>query len=619
VVAGSPVYAQTYQEVASLVGLQLDHTVADICNPPLSAGSAWGDYDNDDDVDLMVTGHGASSRLYQNQGDTDFDGLPDFIDVAVAAGVDAPAEISISAVFIDYDNDGDQDLYVSNWGGNQLFENQLIESGSAVFTDVTATAGLADEGRAITTAWADFDNDGFLDVYLAKHRECGDNENSGDRLYRANGDGTFANVTAWLCDGCDEIETSLSFAPAWLDYDNDGDLDLYVVNDAIQAFNAANQLWQNQGPDDQNPGQWKFENVTVAAGADIRLNGMGQGVGDIDNDGFLDIAMSNVGANVLLHNQGDGTFADITQSAGVDRAQVPDGSGVSTTWGTVFFDYNNDGRIDLYFTAGNIADNPTPVQTNAMFRNDGGLSFTDVSDETGLNSSLRGRNVSTVDFDADGWIDVFDGNFAYAPALYHNDSAALGLQDNWLQITVEGTVDNRDAIGTRIWATTPAPATQTREINTGPTHGGGDERVAHFGLRQANRASVKVRWPNGAEQELGNFDANQRVHIVQNLLLGDVDPDTTTLQITGADPGDSVVLGMGLQAGSRPVPGCPGVTLDITNARRVDTETADGIGVATLTSPTPQSLAGRTVLYQAFESNSCRTSNVVEFTFPVVP
>ncbi len=620
-VGGAVLLAQTFQNVAGDVGLQLDHTVAGICGPPLSPGSAWADYDADGDVDVMVTNHGASNRLYQNQGDTTLDGLPDFLDVALAAGVDAPTEISISAVFIDYDNDGDQDLFVTNWGGNQLFENQLIESGSATFTDVTATAGLADTGRAITTAWGDFDNDGFLDVYLAKHRECPDPENSADVLFHANGDGTFTDVTSWLCDGCDEIGFGLSFAPSWLDYDNDGDLDLYVVHDAIMAFNSENRLWQNQGPDLQNPGQWLFEDVSAAAGADIRLNGMGQGVGDIDNDGFLDLAMSNIGSNVLLHNQQDGTFADISASAGIERTSVPDG-GISITWGTVFFDYDNDGRLDLYFVAGNIQDNPTPIQKNAFFRNNGDLTFTDLSASVGLDSPSRGRNVSTVDFDGDGWVDVFDGNFGYPPALYHNDSAALGATNSYLQFTVEGTVDNRDAIGTRLWASV-AGVTQLREINSGPSHGGGDSRVAHFGLRGANRANVSVKWPNGAEQDLGEFTANQRVHVVQNLVLGAPSPGVAgglnDLQITGSDPGREVVLTMGTRPGTKTIGQCPGVLLDIENARRVDKELSDAIGVAGLQSTVPGRFAGRTLRFQAWEIGTCRVSNVVTFTFPAAP
>ncbi len=614
----SVVSAQTFQDVGVDVGLTQDHTVAPICVPPLSAGSAWADYDGDDDVDLMVTNHGGANRLYQNQGDTDFDGLPDFLDVAVAAGVDAPTEVSMSTVFIDYDNDGDQDLFVSNWGGNQLFQNQLVESGSATFTDVSVTAGLADEGRTITSAWGDFDNDGNLDVYLAKHRECAGFENSADRLFQSNGDGTFSDVTTFLCDGCDEIEFGLGFGPAWLDYDNDGDLDLYVVHDAIQEFNSANQLWENQGPDAENAGVWNFANVTVASGTDIRLNGMGLGVGDIDNDGNLDLAMSNIGENVLLHNQGDGTYSDISASAGIERPTLPGGE-PAITWGTIFFDYDNDGRLDLYLVAGNIADLAEPDQTNVFFRNNGDLTFTDMSVATGLNSPLRGRNVTTVDFDEDGWVDVFDGNFGYAPGLYHNDSAALGASNNWLQVTVEGTVDNRDGIGTRIWAAVPSGVEQLREITSGPSHGGGEERVAHFGLRNSNRADLRVRWPNGAEQDLGRFDGGQRVHVSQDLVIEALSPGVigaNDLTISGADPGRDVVLTMGLQPGSKTIGQCPGVLLDIQNARRADRATSDSIGVATATANLPALVAGRTVLFQAWEIGTCRVSEVFEYTFP---
>ncbi|MCP5008946.1 MAG: choice-of-anchor D domain-containing protein, partial [Aestuariibacter sp.] len=231
---GSVPTGDTYSNVTSIVGMTTTVTPhASICDkPPMASGSAWADYDNDGDQDVYMTNHGGANYLYRNDGDTGSDGLPDFTNVAASLGVENASLLSVSAVFIDYDNDGDQDLYVSNWDGNSLFENQLIESGSVSFVDVAATAGVVDGGRAITTGWADFNNDGHLDLYVAKHRRCGGDPQAEDHLYESNGDGTFTNVSSYLCGGastCAQL-TGLGFTPGWFDYDNDGDQDLYLVN-----------------------------------------------------------------------------------------------------------------------------------------------------------------------------------------------------------------------------------------------------------------------------------------------------------------------------------------------------------------------------------------------------
>ncbi len=479
-----PAVPRTFADVAAQVGLVLSHELGSICNPPIGSGSAWADYDNDGDIDLFVTNRGGPNHLYRNDGDTDSDGLPNFTDVAVGAGVDDPSGAGHGAVFVDYDNDGDQDLYVTNWGGNTLYQNQLIETNSAVFVDVTAVAGVGDAGRAITAAWADFDQDGFLDLYIAKHKQCSDDPQSQDHLFHNKGgdgssDVTFTDVTGWLCPGgaapCAQV-LGLGFSPGWLDYDNDGDLDLYLVNDDIgQAF-YPNVLWRNDGSD--GLGGWVFTDVSTFAGADQSLNGMGLGVGDYDNDGWLDLAFSNIGPNFLLRNLGNTTFDDVSAAAGIQRATLP-GGGTSITWGTVFFDHDNDSWLDLMFVAGNTGPGGYP---NAFFGNNRDGTFTDLSVSSGLDDSGRGRNASIVDFDGDGFVDVFIGNYGETPRLFHNRSLQQGNSNQWITLTVEGTDSNRDGIGTRLLLTTPDAVTQIREINSGPTHGGGDYRAAYFGL-----------------------------------------------------------------------------------------------------------------------------------------
>ncbi len=501
----------TYQEVAADVGFVLSHDYAAICTPetntPIGSGSAWADYDNDGDIDLFVTNHGGANYLYRNDGDTDSDGLPNFVDEAAAMGVDDPTGVGHSAVFIDYDNDGDQDLYVTNWGANNLYQNQLIESGSVSFVDVTAVAGVADGGRGVTTAWADYDNDGHLDFYIAKHKYCLDDSMSEDHLYHNNGDGTFTDVTTFLCGGasvCNQTD-AYGFSPGWFDYDNDGDQDLYVVNDRLDDRFDYNTLWRNDGPD--GVGGWLFTDVSAAAGVDLSVHGMGLGIGDYDNDGWYDVAFSDVGPSHLLRNNGDGTFADTSDVSGVTDLTN------SLTWGTAFFDYNNDQWSDLLIVAGWLMESPVAF-SNFLLENNADGTFTDVSVSSGVADTGRARSASIVDFDGDGWVDFYVGNLGEAPLLYHNVSSLQGNTNHWLNFTVEGTESNRDGIGTRIYVTA-GTETMMRDITSGPTHGGGDYRAAYFGLGAETEGTVEVHWPNGVVENLGTITADQQLHLVE--------------------------------------------------------------------------------------------------------
>lgn len=499
----------TYADVTGQVGISAVHTLhGTICGaPPIGSGSAWADYDNDGDYDVYMTNHGGANYLFRNDGDTNSDGLPDFTDVAGTLGVQRSADLSTGVNFVDYDNDGDQDLYVLNWDGNTLYENQLIETGSVSFTDVTATAGVADSGRAITVSWADFDNDGLLDFHLAKHRRCSGDAQSEDHLYHNNGDGTFSDVSSYLCGGastCDQL-TGLGFMSGWFDYDNDGDQDLFLINDDIGGSNYPNVMWRNDGPD--GSGGWLFTDVSAAANLDVSLNGMGLGVGDYNNDGFFDVAFSNIAPARLMQNDGDGTFTDVSDASGVTSA-TPQG-----TWGTAFFDYNHDMFVDLFIVSGGIGSQPTD-HPDVLLQNDGnGTTFTNVSAASGLDDPGWGRSASMIDFDQDGWIDMVIGNYSEGYNLYRNQSADQGSTNNWIAVTVEGTESNRDGIGTRLTLTANGE-TQMREINSGSTHGGGDFRAAVFGLAGASSGSLVIDWPNGESETIviDGTNLNQYIH-----------------------------------------------------------------------------------------------------------
>ncbi len=494
----------TYSEVSAAVGMDFDHATGNICSPPIGTGTAWADMDGDGDVDHYVTNRGGANALFRNVGDTNSDGLPDFVDVAVSAGVDASAAASHAAVFVDFDNDGDQDLYVTNWNGNTLFRNDgdTNTDGIPDFSDATAMAGLADFGRAITSAWGDFDQDGLLDVYLAKHLECADTDTHQDRLFHNEGGGVFTEVTSYLCEGaatCPEVN-GLGFTAAWVDIDNDGDSDLYLVNDNIESAYQPNRLWRNDGPEAGGNG-WDFVEVSAAYGADASLNGMGLAVGDYNNDGFLDFAFSNSIPARLLENNGGVGFTDVSIASGVDEFTRD-----KFSWGSVFFDHDNDGDQDLYIVASEIG----PGQPNVFMDNNGDGTFTDVSVASGLDDDGKARAASISDFDADGWVDVYVANYGDNNGLYRNNGGTNG----WVAITVQGTDSNRDGIGARLELTS-AQGTQIREINSGPTHGGGDQRVAWFGVGADSSATLVIKWPNGVEESLGDVTLGQYHHFVE--------------------------------------------------------------------------------------------------------
>ena len=250
----------------------------------LSTGQAWGDVDGDGCPDLYVTSGQGANALWRNRCDGTFEQ----VEAALLAFADRE---SGGVSFADYDNDGDLDLYVLQRGPNSLLRNR----GDGTFEDVTAAAGVGEPGQGETAAWGDFDEDGDLDLYVVNWYYYYE-ENSPlnrDTLYRNEGDGRFTDVSAWFDRPTLERP---GFAGSWVDYDNDGDLDLYVVNDKTQG----NPLWRNEGPGCSG---WCFTEVSVATGADRPAWAMGLATGDYDRDGDLDFYYSSITEAVLLENQ----------------------------------------------------------------------------------------------------------------------------------------------------------------------------------------------------------------------------------------------------------------------------------------------------------------------------
>ena len=519
----------SFQEMAATMGVDFHH-IRDDFRFNLGGGAAIGDYDGDELLDIYVTNSAGANALYRNSGNSTF------TDVAAAAGVENSEGRGYGAGWGDYDSDGDLDLFVANFGGSKLYRN----NGDGTFTDVTTEAGVGDPDAEFPTmgiTWGDYNQDGYIDLLVVRHIYQPDFNPPRDRdfpkvarplaLYRNNGDGTFTNVTSLLGDS--SIHPSnvkgAGFKPTFLDYDNDGDPDIYVVNDFGQE-NYTNVLWRNDGSDGK--GGWKFTDVSTASGANLSIYGMGLAVGDYDNDSDLDFSISNIADSVFLENQGDGTFVNVTERTGTGRGVVP-GNGIidrSTGWGTIFVDLDNNGLLDLYYVAGQIDSDPytnPEQQPNAIFINNGDGTFFDISalsfgDNSSGDDSGIGREVAAADFNNDGLMDLFvvnmgkvDGTPGVARLLINTSDTT----NNWLSIKLIGTTSNRDGLGARITVTCGG-VRQIREMGASQGHVSHSVVPVHFGLGSATQADVvEIRWPSGTVQTLTDVPANQVLSVTE--------------------------------------------------------------------------------------------------------
>ena len=453
----------------SIIGeLFIRITEGDIVNDGgASEGCSWGDYDNDGDLDFFVTNrHDQDNFFYQNNGDSTFRKITS--DVITTDGGN-----SFSSSWADYDNDGDLDLFVAN--GNNQNNFLYANTGAATFVKITTGDIVNDGGDCMGCSWGDYDNDGALDLFVAN------DNNQNNFLYVNNGDGTFAKITT----GDIVNDGGNSHAPSWADYDNDGDLDLFVAN----GNNQNNFLYSNHG-------DGTFSKITISDIVNDGCYSHNSSWGDYDNDGDLDlfVANGNNQNNFLYSNNGDGNFIKITTGDIVNDGGYSGGS----SWG----DYDNDGDLDLFVANGG--------QSNFLYSNNGDGTFTKIITGNVVNSGGLSNSCSWCDYDNDGDLDLFvaneedEDNF-----LYQNN----GNDNNWINIQCVGVASNTSAIGAkvRVKATINGNSVwQMREISGQTGYANQNSLNDEFGLGNATIIdSIKIEWPSGIVQILNNVAINQ--------------------------------------------------------------------------------------------------------------
>jgi hypothetical protein len=428
-----------------------------------STGCAWGDYDQDGYLDLFVSNFGTPLNfLYHNNGDGSF--------TRVTTGAIATGGTNCEgAVWADYDNDGNLDLFVAvGLGGNDLLYRN---NGDGSYTRMTTGPVVQSGGNSRGCAWGDYDNDGYLDLFVSN--EQGQN----NFLFHNNGDGTFTRITS----GNIVTDGGASYGCAWGDYDNDGFLDLFVAN-----LNQNNFLYHNNR-------DGTFTRMT--AGRIVNDGGASQGCawGDYDNDGLLDLFVANRNQkNFLYHNEGNGVFTAITNGAIVND--------IGYSWSPAWFDYDNDGFLDLFVVNGPPSG---PGQNDFLYHNNGDGTFTRITTGAVVNDNAIGDGCAWADYDNDGFVDLCvttlnDQN----NLLYHNNGNSI----DWITVRCVGQRSNRSGIGTKVRIKTVTQGQsrwQLREISGGSGYGSQNAPYAYFGLGSAtNIEIVRLEWPSGLVQEL---------------------------------------------------------------------------------------------------------------------
>lgn len=531
-----------FDEVSRQVGLEFEHFIGatgDYFLPEImGSGVALLDYDLDGDLDVYLAQgsvldpaksaadsrfsppetHWPGGRLYRNELVPG--GELRFADVTDSSGIEA-LEYGMGVAVGDYDNDGDPDLYLTNVGPNRLWRND----GDGTFSDATAP-GLDDDRWSTSAAFVDYDSDGDLDIFyvnyvdfrVSNNKQCFDAAGSRDyctpnvynpvpdRLLRNDG-GRFTDVS--VAAGLGKAYGN-GLGVACADFNGDGWIDLYVANDGV-----ANQLWLNNG-------EGGFNDDALMAGAAYNADGMpeaGMGVsaGDFDADGDEDLFMTHLAqeTNTLYVNNGSAQFRDETNRFGLGGASAP-----FTGFGARWFDFNHDGKLDLFVANGAVTivesqrGDPYPFrQSNQLYRASG-LRFEEATDQAGpafLTEEVS-RGAAFGDVDNDGDVDVVVSNNNGPARLLLN---AHDKDSDWVRVRLVGTGDNRDALGARAALILSDGTRQWRRVHTDGSYLSASEKTLHFGIPEdAEIEGLDVVWTNG-DQERFNVNPGQATELIQ--------------------------------------------------------------------------------------------------------
>jgi hypothetical protein len=539
----------TFKDVASKAGIQsLIISGGSKKNYVLEvngSGACWFDYNNDGYVDLyLVNGStleqlqhksqvpsGQHNHLYRNNGNGTF---TDVTESGQAGG----NGWGFGCAAADYDNDGKTDLLVTTFGPNILYHN----NGDGTFTDVSNRSGLTGGNIWHTgAAFADYDGDGLLDVYIAGYLDfnvlhpelktceyrgvqvhaCGPLGYKGapDALYHNNGDGTFTDVTV----KAKVVDRALyfGFSVVFEDLDGDGRPDIFVANDS-----NPNYFYRNQG-------DGTFQESAMAAGLAYNSDGkemssMGVAVGDYDNDGRTDLFVTTFANDnyVLFHNDGKGLFSDMSFQSGIGESTVS-----FLGWGTFFLDYDNDGFKDLFAANGHVypeidgkLNREVYRESLLLFHNLKNGKFQESDQAAGLRRLPvhSARGAAYCDYDNDGDLDIAVSNIDERPQLLRNEG---GNRKHWLEMRLVGTRSNRDAIGALVKVRT-GEVIQWDRVRTGGSYISGNELRLHFGLEDHDSAdSIEIRWPSGAIEKIEKVPANRILTIQEGKgVVGSLNP-----------------------------------------------------------------------------------------------
>lgn len=485
------------------------------------SGCAFLDYNGDGHLDLYVV-NGCyledindpafadvrlTNHLFHNNGDGTFR------DVTDIAGV-GDRGYGIGCVVGDYDNDGDPDLFVTNYGRDVLYRN----NGDGTFVDVAEEAGVAGTLWGVGAVFFDRDNDGYLDLYVGNYLEFdpeyrlyyeadefpGPLAYPGQRdvLYHNNGDGTFTDVT----ESSGVLNEGRAMGVLAGDYNDDGWVDLFVANDAME-----NYLYRNNG-------NGTFSEVGLESGVAFSADGeaassMGGDFADYDLDGDLDLIVPDMVFNAFYRNTGDGFFDDVSVQIGI--AEI---SGQYWSWGADLFDYDNDGDLDILISNGD--GHRLDTQEELFLANvpgpGGERIFKDAAGQAGefFRHKSVSRGMAVGDYDNDGDLDVFIVNLDQPSILLRNDG---GNKNHWLIIQLRGTGSNRDGVGARV-TVRAGDLTLVEERRTGTSYLSQNDPRLHFGIGNREHIDeVVIRWPSGVVQKLTSVEADKIISVTEPL------------------------------------------------------------------------------------------------------